>query len=401
MIMDRFRIAIFAYNHPESTLPLVKHLAKQGHSVDYYFVTSSRQEGSSAFSFGRKVWMPGLRGNNKKYMVSVYNYMESENVQIYLVVLPPYALRYLYFLSRFIFFSMGFFLRKMKYDFINIVGQNRPLVDLLKSLGGGPSIFISLHEVTPHYASQDVNFGLIEYLLENDLNVIVHSKASYEKLVQHGVTNPEFINIIPFGVFETYALFTGQAPGIHIADKYILYYGSILPYKGLDVLYGAVQELGTRLGDFKIVVAGHGEDPCLEKMLHDKRFIVINRYLTNNEIVLLNQAAHFIVCPYKSASQSGIVSTSYFFSKPIVASNVGGFKEYIVHEENGLLVEPDDVIALADSFNRLISDDIFYNRLCSGASMFSKSPKYAWDAIAKEYLDIFQGSIPVGERSRT
>ena len=109
--MKKLKLAVFAYHHSESTLPLVKHLANAGHFVDYYFVTTCRQESAPAFSFGRKVWLPGIRRGNKKYMKPYYDYMASDRVRIFLVVLPPYAHRYFHFLSRLLFSFMGLFSR--------------------------------------------------------------------------------------------------------------------------------------------------------------------------------------------------------------------------------------------------------------------------------------------------
>jgi glycosyltransferase involved in cell wall biosynthesis len=389
--VKNLKLAIFAYNHPESTLPLVKHLAKRGHAVDYYFVTYCRATGSSAFSFGRKVWLPGIRGGNKKFMKPYYDYMESSRVNIFLVVLPPYGLRYFYFMSRLLFSFMGLFLKSCKYDFINVVGQNPPLLDLLKALGTGHNIYTSLHEVTPRYAA-GANHKLVEYLTSKGMNIITHCNASRNRLLHRVNGVPDRIHVVPFGVFETYSLFDGSNCEITLEKPYILNYGTILPYKGLDVLYEAAQLLGPRLDGMKIVVAGCGADPYLKRMIKDPRFVVINRYLSNEEIVALNKGAYCIVCPYKSASQSGIVSTTYLFGKPIIASDVGGFNEYITDGENGLLIPPNDPKALAESLSRLMTDALLYDRLRKGALAFSSSAIYSWDAIVDQYVNIFSGT---------
>lgn len=382
------KMAVFAYHHSECTLPLVKQFAAKGHSVDYYCVTYCRSKDACAFDYGREVFLPGIRKGNRKFMKPYYDYMESDRVNIFLVVLPPYALRYFYSLSRLLFSYTGRYLKSRKYDVINVVGQNRPLLDLVKNLGDDPGIYISLHEVTPHYASQRVENSLIEYLISKELNVITHSSASSERLMQYGAAESR-THVIPFGVFETYLLFDVNNSAIVPKDRYLLNFGNILPYKGLDVLYEAVQLLGARLGEMKIVVAGRGADPCLEKMRSDPRFIVINRYLSNQEVAALNKGAYGIVCPYKSASQSGIVSTSYLFGKPIVASDVGGFSEYIIDGQNGLLVPANDPEAVAESLCRLVTDESLYKRLSNGARAFSSSPIYSWDAIAGQYLSLF------------
>ncbi len=389
--MENKKIAVFAYNHPESTLPLVKHLAKKGCCVDYYFVTRFGNHCSSAFDFGRKMRLPGLWRNNRKYMKPYYDYMESDRVNIYLVVLPPYPQRYLSWFSRLLFIFMGLWIKYKKYDYINVVGQNPPLLDLIKTLKSVKEcVYVSLHEVTPHYSSQSTDYKLIDYLLTNRINIITHSNASKERLLQLDESASNHISVIPFGVFETYTIIDDSQCDLSIEQPYILNYGNLLPYKGLDVFCGAVEILGSELDKIKIVVAGRGDDPCLSKIVNDPRYIVINRYLSNEEIVYLNKKAYCVVCPYKSASQSGIVSTSFLFGKPIIASNVGGFNEYIVDGENGLLVSPDNQEELAMKMIQLINDSHLYKKLKDGALSFFESDIYSWDNISNMYLALFE-----------
>lgn len=387
--MTNLKLAIFAYNHPESTLPLAKHLARKGHFVDYYFATSCSAQGCSAFSFGRKVWMPGLRLERMKYMSRYYDYMRSDKVRIYLFVLPPYPLRYLHSIAQFQFYAMGLFLKYRKYDYINVVGQNPLLLNLLKPLASHQNVYASLHETCPHYNSQNVDCRLMEYLIQNKINIITHSDALRNRLLEFYNADSNRITKIPFGVFETYSLFDTDNAIAKRLGNYLLFFGNILPYKGLDLLYNAIQSMGNRLGTMKVVVAGAGDDPILQKMANDPRYVLIHRHLSNEEIVALNKNAYCVVCPYKSASQSGIVPTSFLFGKPIIASDVGGMSEYIQNEENGILVRPNDASSLADALLRLMVDKTLHHRLCEGAQKFACSPMFAWDAIAEKYLNLF------------
>jgi len=113
--------------------------------------------------------------------------------------------------------------------------------------------------------------------------------------------------------------------------------------------------------------------------------------LSNEEIVDLNVNARFVVCPYTSASQSGIITTSFFYGKPIIASRVGAFDEFITDGINGLLVAPNDARELADSIARLINDPSLYSILCTGAYSFSET--YDWKEIANETLNFYDSCI--------
>ncbi|OGV09905.1 MAG: hypothetical protein A3J84_05695 [Ignavibacteria bacterium RIFOXYA2_FULL_37_17] len=55
-----------------------------------------------------------------------------------------------------------------------------------------------------------------------------------------------------------------------------------------------------------------------------------------------------VILPYRSATQSAVLNVSYSFLKPVVATKVGGLKEFVDDGETGFLVDPESVIALAN-----------------------------------------------------
>ena len=74
---------------------------------------------------------------------------------------------------------------------------------------------------------------------------------------------------------------------------------------------------------------------------------VRNRYIPDRELSRLMQRASFVVVPYTSASQSGVVATAYAFGKPVISTSVGGLREMVVPGRTGLLVPGNDAISLA------------------------------------------------------
>ena len=198
------------------------------------------------------------------------------------------------------------------------------------------------------------------------------------------------VNIVPFGLFETYLLFDNRLKLIRNNTNIILFYGSIRPYKGLNILIDAVDILKNKsFLNFKVVVAGSGIIANKAKLVNDKTYIIINRYISNEEIVALNKQARIIVCPYISASQSGIVMTTFLFGKPIIASDVGAFKEAITDMYNGLLITPNSAEDLANSINKLLNDTNLYNNLCKNVLKFNESSKFGWRQIAESTFNAY------------
>jgi glycosyltransferase involved in cell wall biosynthesis len=73
-----------------------------------------------------------------------------------------------------------------------------------------------------------------------------------------------------------------------------------------------------------------------------------------------------IVCPYRDATQSGVVLTAYAFGVPVVVSAVGGLIEYVEHGRTGLVVPPGDANALAAAVGQLLLDPILQARIRDG-----------------------------------
>ncbi|OGU98200.1 MAG: hypothetical protein A2330_07795 [Ignavibacteria bacterium RIFOXYB2_FULL_36_7] len=75
---------------------------------------------------------------------------------------------------------------------------------------------------------------------------------------------------------------------------------------------------------------------------------VINRFVKNEEVGLFYGMSDLVILPYRSATQSAVLNVSYSFFKPVVATKVGGLKEFVDDGETGFLVEPESVKALAN-----------------------------------------------------
>ena len=146
-----------------------------------------------------------------------------------------------------------------------------------------------------------------------------------------------------------------------IADDTILamYHGRLDEEKGLDTLMAAAAQLGEL--DFRLVLIGRGSD---EYTTHLQQ-VIANKGLT--EKVVLAGFRHPVL-PYVAASDFGILasivregcplSPQEYMSqgRPVVATNNGGQKEYIIDGVNGLLVEPGNADALAQAMRSLITD---------------------------------------------
>lgn len=108
------------------------------------------------------------------------------------------------------------------------------------------------------------------------------------------------------------------------AEHYILFFGSIDKYKGVDILVEAYSK-STKLKRFKLVIAGKDKNHIIQK---DSNIICIDRFIEDDELKYLFNKADIVVYPYRSATMSGVLSIALFFQKEIVLSDIPFFRQY-------------------------------------------------------------------------
>lgn len=135
-----------------------------------------------------------------------------------------------------------------------------------------------------------------------------------------------------------------------VNDSCILFFGRISYYKGIDLLLDAIPIILQYYPNQIFVIAGKSDGYQLDYLFFKKyehNIILLNRYINPKEAVHLIQKSKFLICPYRDASQSGVLMTAKAIGKPVIATNVGAFSEYIEDGHNGLIADPNKE-AIAD-----------------------------------------------------
>lgn len=123
-----------------------------------------------------------------------------------------------------------------------------------------------------------------------------------------------------------------EPPEMHgINEEYFLFFGRIDKYKGIGNLLKAFREVNDKVHTH-LVIAGNGHLTEEEQSLIEKStngITLIKRYITDEEMVWLFENAKCLVLPYIEASQSGVLSMSYYFGKKVIVSNLEGLTEFV------------------------------------------------------------------------
>ncbi|GAB5417788.1 MAG: glycosyltransferase family 4 protein [Crocinitomicaceae bacterium] len=130
--------------------------------------------------------------------------------------------------------------------------------------------------------------------------------------------------------------------GLPEGKKYLLFFGFIREYKGLDLLIEALNKLDDA---YHAIVAGevYGSFDKYQTLIDTHglgdRVHTFTQYISDEEVKTYFSAADVCMLPYKSATQSGITAIAHHFEMPIIATDVGGLKESIEHGVSGLIVD--------------------------------------------------------------
>jgi glycosyltransferase involved in cell wall biosynthesis len=133
--------------------------------------------------------------------------------------------------------------------------------------------------------------------------------------------------------------------GLEPEGRYVLFFGFIRKYKGLDLLLEAMAAL--KQPDVKLLVAGEFyEDAKPYQELIDKlgirdRLVLKTEYIPKEDVRYWFSAADLVAQPYRDATQSGVTQIAYHFEKPMVVTDVGGLPEIVPDGKAGYVVAPE------------------------------------------------------------
>ncbi len=166
-----------------------------------------------------------------------------------------------------------------------------------------------------------VNRGY-SWLTNKCLNLLTCSKSQYGELLELFPTKQ--IGFVNFPTLVTSKSISGNisVPELQNIDRYILFFGLVSHYKGVDLLIDAYK-MSSLYGKCKLVIAGKGDNYS-----SDPHIIRINRFILDEEINDLFFGSELVVYPYRSATMSGVLSFPFYCRKKVLLSDIPFFKDY-------------------------------------------------------------------------
>ena len=248
-------------------------------------------------------------------------------------------------------------------------------------------IVLAVHDPEPHSGERNWRKTLARRLAyRRAARFVLYNTAFQADFAARYRIAPSAIDVTRLGVYDVFTQWpsaAGSRPGT------VLFFGRISRYKGLDVFYDAARLVADRVAGVRFVVAGRpveGYTPPAPPVLpHGGVIEVVDRYLSNSDAASLFRGASVVVCPYRDATQSGVVLSAFAFGVPVIASAVGGLPEYVIPDRTGLLVPPGDARALAAAIERVTCDPAFAAQLGRNVSAAAEG-EFHWRHTAGALL---------------
>lgn len=199
----------------------------------------------------------------------------------------------------------------------------------------------------------------------------------------------------PHPIYDTYGTPVSKAKacaalGLDPAADYVLFFGFIRDYKGLDLLLEAWAMLRNegRTAGRKLLIGGeyYGNkekyDNLIQSLGLQDDIILHDRYIEETEVKNYFCASDLVVQPYRSATQSGVTQVAYHFGTPMVVTDVGGLGEIVPDGKVGYVVD-----VTPSAIAKAITDFYDQNKAAEfRANIATEKERFSWSALTGTFM---------------
>lgn len=244
-----------------------------------------------------------------------------------------------------------------------------------------------LHDPKPHPDRWQLVVRLIRLVFSKDVDVIVGLSSYAHKQIQS--LFPSSLSIgIEHGANYLGRRLTANKIFSHRdnQNKKFLFVGRIEHYKGVDILVEAFVAALKKRKDIELSIVGRGpiDESTMDKIkAHGIR--LDNTWVSDEQLEeeLLNHGT--LVLPYRSATQSGPAGMAMALGMPCIATNVGALSTQVKNGKNGVVVNPNSIVDLANAINRIADNSELYKEYIQGA-VNMRDNEFSWDTNCEKLV---------------
>lgn len=271
-------------------------------------------------------------------------------------------------------------IKKEKFDIIYFESLHVWNLPIMLFKNKKTKIFHVIHEVIPHEGDKQVKLiHLMNTVICKFADIIVlHNHKYIDSLMK--IYHVDRNRIREIDCWRRYPGYTQPT-----YSKQFLFFGRMNHYKGVDYLLNIVKKCPTL--NFSIVGNADIESAKIISQLKKCPNVTItNGYVNDDEMRSAFINADWLILPYKSASQSGVIIDAYKYSRPVVAFNVGAIEEQIEEKNSGYLIPPQNVRKFCDALLSISEMSKKQYDIMSQNAYKLGSKKYAANGAVKKFL---------------
>ena len=254
-----------------------------------------------------------------------------------------------------------------------------------------------LDNIIPHEKRIGDTF-FTKYFVNSVDAFIAMSDSVYNDLSVFDQTKPRLLN--PHPLFDNYGeavdkISAIQKLNLDTSKKYLLFFGLIRDYKGLDIVLKAMATEQLRNSDIQLIVAGEyysnreEYEQLIRELAIKNKVELHTRFIPDDEVYLYFCAADMVVQPYKHATQSGVTQICYHFNKPMLVTNVGGLPEIVPDNKVGFVVAPDEQ-SVANAILRFYNEEKEQEFV---QNIQEEKKKYSWKVMAEKVKQLAANAL--------
>ncbi len=237
------------------------------------------------------------------------------------------------------------------------------------------------------------DFQFAKYFVNNVDGFIAQSKSVLSDLNLFDASKPK-----RFSPHPLYDNFGAAIPkevaktklGLDANKHYLLFFGFIRDYKGLDILLKAIADKRFKDQNINVIVAGEFYNNAeqyhqlIEELKIADLVTLRTDFIPDDMVRYYFCASDIVVQPYKHATQSGVTQICYHFNRPMIVTNVGGLPEIVPNDMVGYVVEPEPtpITNAILKFYAEQKEDVF------AANINIEKEKYSWNAMLKSIYEV-------------
>ena len=219
---------------------------------------------------------------------------------------------------------------------------------------------IKILAITDNIIPHEKRFGdffLTKYFVSSCDAFVTLSASVLEDLTQF--TKSKNKKFTPHPIYDTFGEKIDKSVAkknleLNINDKYLLFFGFVRKYKGLDLMLHAMSDQRIKDLGVKLIVAGEFYDnidfylDLINELDIDSNIILKSDFIDERDVKNYFCASDMITQTYRTATQSGVTQIAYHFERPMLVTDVGGLAEIVPHKKVGYVTTQEPKI-IADA----------------------------------------------------